>query len=159
MNQKKLSRWLKGITIVLFLMLLSVFFLLSPMIETGLAALSNANAAHYHAYFILARVMLLPCFAALWFFWKICRNIGSDRSFCTENVRYLKTIAVLALCDTLVCFVSVVVFACIASFGVGFYVASLVIIVIGIAVAIASLVLAHLTEKAAALKSENDLTI
>ena len=71
----------------------------------------------------------------------------------------MKNIAVLALGDTVLCFLSVLVFACLASFGAGFYIASLVIITIGVAVAIAALVLAHLTEKAAALKAENDLTI
>lgn len=159
MNQKKLARWLKGITVILCLMLLCVFFVLSPMIDSGLAGLAPVNREHYHAFFIVACVMLLPCFAALWFFWRICCNIGADRSFCTENVRYLKNIAVLALGDTVLCFLSVLVFACLASFGAGFYIASLVIITIGVAVAIAALVLAHLTEKAAALKAENDLTI
>lgn len=159
MDQKKLSRWLKGITIVLSLMLLCVFFVLSPMIDSGLAGLTPANKQYYHAFFIVARVMLLPCFAALWFFWRICCNIGADRSFCTDNVRYLKNIAILALADTILCFITVIVFACIAPLGAGFYIASMVIIVVGIAVAAAALVLAHLTEKAAALKAENDLTI
>ena len=159
MNQKKLARWLKGITVILCLMLLCVFFVLSPMIDSGLAGLAPVNREHYHANFIVARVMLLPSYAARWFFWRICCNIGADRSFCTENVRYLKNIAVLALGDTVLCFLSVLVFACLASFGAGFYIASLVIITIGVAVALAALVLAHLTEKAAALKAENDLTI
>jgi len=159
MDQKKLSRWLKVITAILFLMLLCVFFVLSPMIDNGLAGLTPANRNDYHAFFIVARIMLLPCFAALWFFWRICCNIGLDRSFCSENVRYLKNIAILALSDTVLCFLTVIVFACIAAFGAGFYIASLVMIVIGIAVASAALVLAHLTEKATALKAENDLTI
>lgn len=159
MNQKKLARWLKGITVTLCLMLLCVFFVLCPMLDRGLSALTPANRDAYRAFFLVARAMLLPCFAALWFFWRICRNIGADRSFCGENVRHLKTIAILALGDTLLCFVTVLVFACLASFGAAFYIASLVMIAIGLAVTTAALVLAHLTEKAAALKAENDLTI
>lgn len=159
MNQKKLSRWLKAVTAVLVLMLLCVFFVLSPMLDSRFSGLNPANRADYHAFFIIARIILLPCFAALWFFWRVCCNIGSDRSFCAENVRYLKAIAILALGDTVLCFVTTVVFACIAAFGAGFYIVMLVLLVIGLAVAVAALVLAHLTEKAAALKAENDLTV
>ena len=159
MDQKKLALWLKGITVVLCLMLLCVFFVLCPMLDNGLSVLSPANRENYRAFFVAARVMLLPCFAALWFFWRICCNIGADRSFCAENVRYLKNIAVLALGDTALCFLTAVGFACLACFGAAFYAACLIGIVIGITVAVAALVLAHLTEKAAALKAENDLTV
>ena len=57
MDQKKLSRWLKVITAILFLMLLCVFFVLSPMIDNGLAGLTPANRNDYHAFFIVARIM------------------------------------------------------------------------------------------------------
>lgn len=159
MNQKKLSRWLKGITIVLVLMLLCILFLLIPLLQSELSMLFPERQASYRAYFIVARVMVLPCFAALAMFWKLCVNIGADRSFCAENVRLLRRISLLAVADSVICFASAVVFTVLQAFHTEFYIATMLIVTVGIAVAIASAVLAHLTEKAAALKAENDLTI
>ena len=131
-----------------------------------LPALASAMLEEYPAYqkwywpcLIYGWVVLLPGFAGLWEFWKICVEIGRDNSFSQKNARALFRICLLAL--TMAALLAAGVAAlCLLGMGLP----ALLIAMLGFAaacalVALLANALAQLVRRAAAIKSENDLTI
>ncbi len=131
-----------------------------------LPALASAMLEEYPAYqkwywpgLIYCWVVLLPGFAGLWEFWKICGQIGCDNSFSQENARSLFRICLLAL--TMAALLAAGVAAlCLLGMGLP----ALLIAMLGFAaacalVALLANALSQLVRRAAAIKSENDLTI
>ena len=102
-------------------------------------------------------ILAIPCYWALILFWKVVTNIGADRSFCMENVRYMKRIALLAAVDTLLTLICGVIsignlpgIATVALIGIA---------VMGFGITAASGALAYLVDKARLIEEENDFTI
>lgn len=167
MGQKELSVLLKIVVVVLavFLVLALCFFLPPLAHEVYLFCLDldwSGEKAWIAGGCVMPAVIALsslPCFAALWLAWRIFTEIGRNNSFCHENARRLGVISRLALVDTVV-YVVLSVFLC--AMGVGHPSIVLImsaIILFGAAVTICCAALSHLTQKAADLKSDNDLTI
>ena len=123
-----------------------------------LPALASAMLEEYPAYqkwygpgLVYCWIVLLPGFAGLWEFWKICVQIGRDDSFSQENARSLFRICLLALTMAALCLL-------------GMGLPALLIAMLGFAaacalVALLANALSQLVRRAAAIKSENDLTI
>lgn len=101
----------------------------------------------------------LPCFAALFFGWKIAANIGRDNSFSYENAKYLGTISILAGADSAFFFAGNVVLLFLNMSHPGIALFSLFAVFAGTAICAICAALSHLVQKAAAMKAENDLTI
>ncbi|HIR08465.1 MAG TPA: DUF2975 domain-containing protein [Candidatus Pullichristensenella stercoripullorum] len=131
-----------------------------------LPALASAMLEEYPAYqkwywpgLVYCWIVLLPGFAGLWEFWKICVQIGRDDSFSQENARSLFRICLLAL--TMAALLAAGVAAlCLLGMGLP----ALLIAMLGFAaacalVALLANALSQLVRRAAAIKSENDLTI
>ena len=131
-----------------------------------LPALASAMLEEYPAYqkwywpgLVYCWIVLLPGFAGLWEFWKICVQIGRDDSFSKENARSLFRICLLAL--TMAALLAAGVAAlCLLGMGLP----ALLIAMLGFAaacalVALLANALSQLVRRAAAIKSENDLTI
>ena len=131
-----------------------------------LPALASAMLEEYPAYqkwywpgLVYCWIVLLPGFAGLWEFWKICVQIGRDNSFSQENARSLFRICLLAL--TMAALLAAGVAAlCLLGMGLP----ALLIAMLGFAaacalVALLANALSQLVRRAAAIKSENDLTI
>ena len=131
-----------------------------------LPALASAMLEEYPAYqkwywpgLVYCWIVLLPGFAGLWEFWKICGQIGRDDSFSQENARSLFRICLLAL--TMAALLAAGVAAlCLLGMGLP----ALLIAMLGFAaacalVALLANALSQLVRRAAAIKSENDLTI
>ena len=126
-----------------------------------LPALASAMLEEYPAYqkwywpgLVYCWIVLLPGFAGLWEFWKVCVQIGRDNSFSQENARSLFRICLPALL--------VVGVAALCLLGMGL--PALLIAMLGFAaacalVALLANALSQLVRRAAAIKSENDLTI
>ena len=131
-----------------------------------LPALASAMLEEYPAYqkwywpgLVYCWIVLLPGFAGLWEFWKICVQIGRDDSFSQENARSLFRICLLALTMAALLVVGV---AALCLLGMGL--PALLIAMLGFAaacalVALLANALSQLVRRAAAIKSENDLTI
>ena len=131
-----------------------------------LPALASAMLEEYPAYqkwywpgLVYCWIVLLPGFAGLWEFWKICVQIGRDDSFSQENARSLFRICLLALAMAALLVVGV---AALCLLGMGL--PALLIAMLGFAaacalVALLANALSQLVRRAAAIKSENDLTI
>ena len=131
-----------------------------------LPALASAMLEEYPAYqkwywpgLVYCWIVLLPGFAGLWEFWKVCVQIGRDNSFSQENARSLFRICLLAL--TMAALLAAGVAAlCLLSMGLP----ALLIAMLGFAaacalVALLANALSQLVRRAAAIKHENDLTI
>ena len=134
-------------------------FVFLPMLASALLEEFPAYQKWYWPCLIYGWVVLLPGFAGLWEFWKICVEIGRDNSFSQKNARSLFRICLMAL--TMAALLAVGVAAlCLLGMGLP----ALLIAMLGFAaacalVALLANALAQLVRRAAAIKSENDLTI
>ena len=134
-------------------------FVFLPMLASALLEEFPAYQKWYWPCLIYGWVVLLPGFAGLWEFWKICVEIGRDNSFSQKNARSFFRICLLAL--TMAALLAVGVAAlCLLGMGLP----ALLIAMLGFAaacalVALLANALSQLVRRAAAIKSENDLTI
>ena len=90
MNRRSILGMLKVACIITALLGLTLFLGVAPVV---LRSLNVGNTMRFVIDLIYVWIIGGLSFAALWEAWKICREIGNDRSFCPENVRSLKHIA------------------------------------------------------------------
>ena len=134
-------------------------FVFLPMLASALLEEFPAYQKWYWPCLIYGWVVLLPGFAGLWEFWKICVEIGRDNSFSQKNARSLFRICLLAL--TMAALLAVGV-AALCLLGMGLPALLIAMLGFGAACALVALLanaLSQLVRRAAAIKSENDLTI
>ena len=159
MKQKELARWLRVVVIIGWgtCALLSVF--IAP--ELARDAAEGVPDLAYLMWPCLAIfwIGMVPIALALWHGWKIFGEIGRDNSFCRENARRLRIISLLALADTVLCLLSIVLLFVLNALHPGVFLLMLFIAVVGAGITAAAAALSHLTLKAALLQDENDLTI
>ena len=134
-------------------------FVLLPTLASAMLEEYPAYQKWYWPGLVYCWIVLLPGFAGLWEFWKICVQIGRDDSFSQENARSLFRICLLAL--TMAALLAAGVAAlCLLGMGLP----ALLIAMLGFAaacalVALLANALSQLVRRAAAIKRENDLTI
>ena len=134
-------------------------FVLLPTLASAMLEEYPAYQKWYWPGLVYCWIVLLPGFAGLWEFWKICVQIGRDDSFSQENARSLFRICLLALT------MAALLAAGVAALGLlGMGLPALLIAMLGFAaacalVALLANALSQLVRRAAAIKSENDLTI
>lgn len=110
-------------------------------------------------YLSLTVLLFVPLFAALWELWRIFTEIGRDNSFCLENALRLRRVSFYAVADTILELISAVLLLSLDASHFVWLPVKLLLMLVGIAMAVACAALSHLTRKAALLKDENDLTI
>lgn len=110
-------------------------------------------------YLSLTVLLFVPLFAALWELWRIFTEIGRDNSFCLENALRLRRVSFYAVADTILELISAVLLLSLDASHLVWLPVKLLLMLVGIAMAVACAALSHLTRKAALLKDENDLTI
>ena len=106
----------------------------------------------------------IPYMAALWQYFRICKNIGDDRSFTPENARRLDVIAKLLFLATGLWAAMLLLIRLFSGGAVaGYMLVSLVEIgltlMATLAVGLVAKVMALLLRRASRLQEENDLTI
>lgn len=159
MEQKHLSNWLKLILVGVALCGLVVYALVVPMYGMSLRSQYPEFSNRFWPWLLFIWVSGIPCFAVLGYAWKIATNIGNDRSFTNQNASLLKTISILSASDAAFFFVGNIVLLFLNMSHPGVVIASLVIVFVGVAVAVASAALSHLVKKAAVLQEQSDWTI
>ena len=159
MEQKTLSKWLRIIIVGAGIVGLIVYFVIIPSYGVSMRTLYPEFSDRFWPWLIFIWLTAVPCYAALVFGWKIALNIRKDRSFSKENAQYLKWISVLAAIDSAYFFVGniVLLFSNMSHPGITLF--SLLIVSVGVAISVASAVVSHLVQKAAALQEQSDLTI
>ena len=134
-------------------------FVLLPTLASAMLEEYPAYQKWYWPGLVYCWIVLLPGFAGLWEFWKICVQIGRDDSFSQENARSLFRICLLALTMAALLVAGV---ATLCLLGMGLPALLIAMLGFGAACALVALLanaLSQLVRRAAAIKSENDLTI
>ena len=159
MKRERLATWLKCIVVAAGLMLLALLGFFLPLIGWEMAQALPQLAWLYWPCLLWSWVLGLVIYFALGLFWRICTRIGRDNSFCRENAKALYHISQLALLDTVLGFLLLVFLGVFAPLHPTVVFGFALLILVGLAVAVAAALLSRLVEKAAKLKEENDLTV
>ena len=159
MKQQELSRWLRMIVLLTGAITAVFLCLIAPSMGQDIAAANPEYAFMLAPALIFLAVSAVPFYLALYRAYRVLQQVGRDHSFCAENAAHLKAISRLALIDTLWYFLGAVALV-IGNVGHPSVLLGMgLVIFIGVAAAVAAATLSHLVQKAAALQSENELTI
>lgn len=159
MSQKTLSILAK-IIIILFAVLGIAFYGIAVPFG-GRDLLSDAPELQY-CYFpwlIFIELMVIPDYLVLGFAWKIAGSIGKGKAFSKDNGKRFRSISLISLITTVYFFVGNTVFFLLNMNHPAVYIVSFALAFIGASIAAASAILSYLSNKAAALQEESDLTI
>lgn len=159
MEQKYLLKWLKWILIGVGVCGIIVYAFIVPMYGLGLRTLYPELSNRFWPWLIFIWGSGIPCFMALYCAWKITANIGKDQSFTEQNASLLKSISILSIGDAGFFFVGNIALLLLNMSHPAVAIASLAVVFVGIAIAVAAAVLSHLVKKAAVLQDESDWTI
>ena len=159
MKQHTLSRVLRFVVIVGWCACVLLAYPMGPMLAREAAEINPELAYLRWPCLVVLWLGLAVVAAALCFAWRIFGEIGRDNSFCRENALRLRIIGILALADTLLCVLSMVVLIALNAMHPSVFLMMLLIAVIGVGAASAAGALSHLTLKAADIQAENDLTV
>lgn len=108
---------------------------------------------------VLLWLSALPCYAVLFYGWRIVRNIDNDRSFTEVNASFLQRISTLAAVDTGYIALINPILILFGAWDSLFLLISIIIVFAGIAVSVTAAALSHLVLRAAELQEQSDLTI
>lgn len=159
MTQKRIANVLKVFCIFVAVVGAFFFFLYIPLIIDEFALMFPEAAFLKFPGILGVWVIAALCYIALWNFWGICTRIGEDNSFCEENAKAMKNMAIMGFLMTglilaAMIFIGILGFLGISYFMIGFFVAC-----ITTGVGVVCYALSLLIRKAAEIKEENDLTI
>lgn len=159
MTQSEISRWLKAVTVLLAAMGIVFFFMVVPILAVISKQRYPQLAFLFYPGLAYTAAIAIPCYAILYHFWQVCRQIGLDNSFSKENAAAFTSISRLAFFLTIEWFIGLLFLAV----GGWMKTSALVILIFGIflsmIVTIIAAALSHLIFKAYELRQENDLTI
>ena len=159
MKHVELAKWLKLIVVVIGLFGLVFCFWLIPAFGQDQAEAFPEVAYLFWPCLIFVWMSAVLCYIALFFLWKICDEISKDRSFTAKNARYLQIISRLALVESVLCAVGMIVLFLLNALHPSILLFFVLLIVVGFGVAIVAAIFSRLTLKAAELKQDQDLTI
>lgn len=156
MNQRILSKRLKGLIFAVGSCALIIYTLIMPLITHQLFPEDRAAKWLWLSFIWLTA---FPFYPALAYAWQIATRIGYDQSFTIENAVGLQKISTLTLADTLLLFTGNLVLCLLGINRIVLLAFSLLFCFFGFLLTVAAAVLSHLVQKAAALQEQNDLTI
>lgn len=157
MSQKKLSLWIKLLTFGFAVCGAALAGLIVPRWLAQVFAEQQGSAAAVWTGFLWA--LIVPCYIALVFLWKIAEEIGRDNSFSAATSRALAIIARLAGFDAAALLLGALLLSLLGMSAPRLLLASAFISFVGLAISVISACLSHFAYKAAKLQEENDLTI
>ena len=159
MKNKLMATLLKVCIIAAAIMVLFVYCVYVPL----LLSVSIYDDMTYMSWLTPWKVLVyptgLPVFAAAAIGWIVVCSIGKDKCFTHRNAKLLKTVAYLAFGDAAYFLIGNFVLWFAGMNHPGIVIVAALLCFFGAAIGIAFSALAHLTEKAAVLQDDNDLTI
>lgn len=159
MKQMEVSKWLKAITILTGIAGLLFFFLVMPVLAQDMAAAYPEVSYLMWPGMIYGWGIGIICYGILYYFWKVCVEIGRDNSFSAENAHSFAVISRLALLMAAVWFVGLIFLAVIHCLGPAFGIFMILCAFICVVVAVLAAALSHLVYKSYELRREQELTI
>ena len=159
MKQSELSKWLKTVIVFLVIIACTTVFYIGPTIIGWRASLHPEWKFLSILGFGTSIIAIFPIMVAFGFSWVICDEIKKDNSFSMKNSRLLKYIANCLILDSVIFFMSLLMLFFFKYFDFTMIMINVILFFSFMFIAIIMAVLSHLTEKAAIIKSENELTI
>ena len=156
MNQKSLANWIKAIVIGVGIGGAMVYLWLDMIIDPATIANFTGYEVSTLPWNILILITLIPCYGVLFFVWKIAHQVELDNSFSFQNVNYLKWIMLLCLSIAVIFFCGNIILLITNLNHPSIFILSIFFCFLAIAIGIIAAVLAHLVEKAAIIKEENE---
>lgn len=159
MKQAEIARWLKGITWGIGVMGAVFFFILVPVLAREMRQGYPEAAFLYWPGLVFNLVIAAGCYAILFQFWTVCREIGRDNSFSGENAAAFKRISRIAAVMAVLWFAGLAGLTVIHYMQPGIMLFMIFAIFVSFAVSICAAALSHLIWKAYEMRKENELTI
>ena len=159
MKRNLMGKYLKLTLLIAVLACIVLFFVIVPHVTHELTAYNPVYEIIYVPAIIFIWLTSVPVFIAFYKFWVIFTEIGRDNSFCERNAKALRDVSFLAVIDAVLYFAVLIALLLMNVYSTGILVLAMFIIFAALIFAVLCAALSHLVEKAAALKSENDLTI
>ncbi len=158
-KHKKVSIILKVFTIFTAFVGGIFFFLYLPSIIHEMADMYPEAEWLYFPGLIGIWLIAGLCYVSLFFFWRICTQIGKDNSFSKENIVSMKVIGGLSIAVFCLIIGGTIFLGVIHYLGLGILVLVFFFLFAASGIAVLALSLSALIANAMQLKEENDLTI
>lgn len=159
MSHKKLASWLRWIVIGMAITGAGICFVFLPFRGQELINVVPGAKNFLLAWLIFIWLAVAPCYMALFYTWKIIKEIQEDNSYSVANAEYLAKISYLAIGDAVFVLVLNVAYFLLGMNSAGLFVLLLGVVFVGVTIAIVAALLSRLVLKAAQIKQENELTI
>jgi len=159
MTQKRLANWLRWIMIGMALAGAGICFVFLPLKGQELMNSVPGAKNFLFAWLLFVWFAVLPCYVALFYTWKIVKEIHEDNSYSVINAEYLAKISYLALGDAVFVLVLNIVYFTLGMSYAGLFILLLGVVFLGVTIAVVAALLSRLVLKAAQMKQENELTI
>jgi hypothetical protein len=158
MSQLKISKILRVLIFIIAVIALLFFGWYMPLLVSDIV-ISNEITYLLALSKIGIYFIGIICFIALYYFYKVCVEIGKGNSFSDENALYMKRIGLMALIVGTLIIVGNIILNMYHILNGAIIVLSFFLIMIAIVVAVLCYCLAELIVNAKKIKDENDLTI
>lgn len=159
MSHRSLYLWIRAavIGVAAFGALLCVF-----IIPSGGKSIADSYPEFAHCFWpwlIFLWATAIPCWAVLYFAWRISSEVKADNSFSKETARLLSHISVAAFIDTAFFFVGNIVIGILFINHPGVLLVSLFVDCFGVVIGLTAAILSRFVLKAADLQEQSDLTV
>ncbi len=159
MKRTEMGKYLKLTLIIALLASIVFFFIVIPTAAFKLTSYDVIYDLIYVPALIFMWISTIPVFISFYKFWIVFTEIGRDNSFCEKNARALHDVGIFAILDAILYLIALIAMIILNIFSAVILIITLFVIFVALVMAVLCIALSHLVEKAAALKSENDLTI
>ena len=156
MKQKKICRWLKGLTVLLGTM--GVAFFGGVTVLAFYMRQQNPQDPVWSFVFFSWYTAVL-CYGVLFQFWNVCTQIGRDNSFSLENVRSFHRMAMLGVAAGAGYLVRMVYLIAAGGFRWPAFLYNLALILLSVVFVTLCEALSQLVRNAYEVKRENELSI
>lgn len=155
MKQYHISKWLKGLVLILAVMG-AIFFGGVTWFVADFSGIAS-DVSGYLLFFIWYTAVL--CYAVLFQFWKVCNEIGRDNSFSLENAAAFHKMGILGTFAGIGYLARLISMLVIGGMGIAAIVYSIFMMCLSVAFMILCEALSQLIRNAYEVKQENELTI
>ena len=153
MKQKKICRWLKGLTVLLGIMGVAFFGGVTVL------AFYMRQQDPVWSFVFFSWYTAVLCYGVLFQFWNVCTQIGRDNSFSLENVRSFHRMAMLGVAAGAGYLARMVYLIAAGGFRWPVFLYNLALILLSVVFVTLCEALSQLVRNAYEVKRENELTI
>lgn len=152
MKRTEISKWLKGIVILLGVMGLVFLVLIIPVLAQECKTGYPEVAFLYWPAMFYIWIIAAGGYAMLFFFWNVSKQIGNENSFSKENANSFTWISRIALAISVILFLGIVYLGVYKWLNPGFAIVFVIGILASITLSVLAAALSHLILKAYEMK-------